>query len=669
MNKIIIALLCGIMSVQAFAQHDISMDGNWLFVADSVDHSAGLPAEAWEVQVPHTYNIMEGLENYAGEAWYEKHMFLSDSLRHSLLHLYFEAVYHDATVYVNGHQAGSHLGKGYTPFMVDITRWVIFGCMNSIVVRVDNRFTPDNFPYQRAFDWANDGGIIRHVRMHVSGRNSIRYTHFTPSFNPHDSIGTTHVSIRLHEPQIRQATFHILLRNKLTAELLAETTATLRCGTSSTFDMDMPCGKVIPWHFDHPQLYDFEVNVMDRAKISDTQRGHIGFRSISIEHNRMVLNGECVRLPGIESMPGSNPQYGMAEPTHYVKATAAMLKDMNATITRFHWIQGEDMLNALDSLGILMQEELSWWQQPHGRLTPQLMALAKETISEMIEAHYNHPAIYAWVVSNEVADNQENVGQLGAWIKHLDTSRMAITVGNSIYRNLTADPSLLLDMPTWNEYIGTWHGSGKKIREELPAYFDQVESALHGRPLMITENGLCEPAFTGGDRRRIDDMLYHINEWSHRESVTGYIYFCLEDYRTQMGEEGIGKYRIRRHGVTDCSHHPKASYEVLRALMSPVEIDKVQPSTAVRDNNTLAGVWQADVADRTIVVGIQVKNTIPSYILRGYQLRYKDATSAERTILLPDMMPGEYYDVKVENINSQFKFDICRPDGRPCLNY
>lgn len=359
----------------------------------------------------------------------------------------------------------------------------------------------------------------------------------------------------------------------------------------------------------------------------------------------------------------------MAEPVSYIKASAAMLKALNTTITRFHWIQGEDMLNALDSLGILAQEELSWWQQPYKELKPEQEALAKETIAELIEAHYNHPCIFAWAVSNEVGDNHEAVRRLGAFIKQQDQSRMTETVGNRIYRYLENDPSLLLDIPTWNEYIGTWHGSGKKIREELPGYFKQIAPVLKGRPLFITEYGLCEPAFVGGDCRRIDDMLYHIKEWARQDFVTGYIYFCLEDYRTQMGEEGMGKHRIRRHGITDYRHNPKPSYYVLRDLMCPLEIDKVQPSTAVRDNNTVAGVWEAQEGDRTLIVGISVKNSIPSYVLRGYTLRYNDAEGVRHTITLPEMHPGQRYDISVPNINDQVKFDICRPDGGSCLNY
>ena len=663
-----LSLLFAVMPSKAQPQ-DISLDGEWLFIADSTDFSAGLPTNATPVMVPHTYNVMAGLEDYTGRGWYEKRFHIPVAMKGQQLRVRFEAVYHDATVYLNGQKVGCHIGKGYTPFFFDITRYVVFGQVNTLTVEVDNSFSDYNFPYKRAFDWANDGGIYRHVSLHTSGKKSIRYAHFTPKFSLTDSTGSSHVSICLNEPHVKRATFALKVSGKKTGQVVYARQLSLKKTAWGTFDADIDCGKVVPWHFDHPALYDFEVSVMDDTSLSDICKGHIGFRSFHIEGQRFVLNGEPVRLPGIETMPGSNPDYGMAEPTDYIRASAAMLKDMNATITRFHWIQGDDMLDALDSLGVLVQEELSWWQQPQKTLTPELQQLAQETLAEMIEAHYNHPCIFAWVVSNEVGGNSEMVKKLGNYIRQQDPSRMTETVGNRIYRNLASDPSLLLDIPTWNEYIGTWHGSGRKIREELPDYFEKIGSALGGRPLFITEYGLCEPAFVGGDRRRTDDMLYHIKEWTRQNFVSGYIYFCLEDYRTQMGEEGTGKYRIRRHGVTDCYRQPKASYHVLRDLMCPVEIDKVQPSTAVRDESSLAGVWQAKDGDHTLIVGIHVKNDIPSYTLRGYSLCYEDAAGIRRSIALPVMIPGSRYDIYVPAINARFKFDICRPNGASCLNY
>jgi beta-glucuronidase len=90
---------------------DISLCGEWRFVADSADYSTSLPSAAQVVSVPHTYNIMEGLEDYAGRAWYEKRILIPAEMKGRQLRLQFEAVYHDATVYVNGQKAGSPLAK------------------------------------------------------------------------------------------------------------------------------------------------------------------------------------------------------------------------------------------------------------------------------------------------------------------------------------------------------------------------------------------------------------------------------------------------------------------------------------------------------------------------------------------------------------------------------
>ena len=103
--------------------------------------------------------------------------------------------------------------------------------------------------------------------------------------------------------------------------------------------------------------------------------------------------------------------------------------------------------------------------------------------------------------------------------------------------------------------------------------------------------------------------------------------------------------------------------------MCPIEIDKVQPATAVRDEKSLAGVWKTAADDRTLIVGIRVKNTIPAYTVRGYTIRYTNNEGKSVSISIPVLKPGERYDLALPGINDRFKFDVCRPDGRSCLNY
>ena len=431
------------------------------------------------------------------------------------------------------------------------------------------------------------------------------------------------------------------------------------------FTIDATVKQPMMWHFDQPNLYDFTCETVEGSKVSDKLYDHFGFVDFKVEGRSFVLNGEKVRLPGIEDMPGSHPDYGMAEPKAFIDQTARLMKHLNTCITRFHWPQDRRMLDAMDEMGILCTEQIPWWQQPAPALG-ELRQNAREQLEEMIEADYNHPSIFAWGLANEVWGCHDDLRYLRDIAKTLDPQRMNIAFSHETYKDYEKNPSCVLDIPTWNEYTGAWHGPR---REDLPGRLEKIDSALSDRPLMITEAGLCEPAFTGGDGRRIDDMIYHVKEWQKADFIPGYIYFCVQDYRTQMGEEGLGKWRIRRHGVTKVDLTPKPSYYVMRQLMSPVEITEVYPANSRKTGDALAGQIEVDANDRDAAITLRVKNSIPSYTLRGYTLHYRDGNGQGQTIDLPDMEPGKSYSFVLKNINAQYAFEVKRPGGYKVIEY
>lgn len=641
-------VLLSVLASLPVVAKDISLDGDW---------QLSIAGRDYHVKVPHTYNLMPGLEDHAGEAVYQRTLPITPDLKGKTVRLCFEAVYHDAVVYINGHLVGEHLNKGYTPFSFDITKYLNFNGENLLVVKTSNAYTDKQLPYKRSFDWANDGGIYRSVKLHVSGRQTLRYVHVTPSNN-----GRVRFDIRLFNEKDNRVKGQLTVTNRQNKKIVYDRKVSLSKKRGETsFTTTIYVDDVQLWDFDHPNLYDFTFTIPNQDALSD----HFGFREVKVVGKQLMLNGEPVRLPGIEDMPGAHPEYGMAETPAFIDKTVRMMKDLNTTVTRFHWQQDDRMLTAMDEMGILATEQFPWWQQPSKKLGP-LMQNAKEQMEEMIEAHYNHPCIFAWGTSNEVRDNKADLLALEQYAKELDPSRMVIAFSNITYRTLADDPSVALDLPTWNEYTGTWHG---KHREELPDRLARIDSALNGQPLLITEHGLCEPVFTGGDERRIDDMIYHIGEWLKKDYVCGYIYFCLQDYRTQMGEEGYGKYRIRRHGVAKADLTPKASYYVLRQIMSPIEITTVLPANSKKSGDALAGQVIVNPSDHDAVVVLHNKNTIPSYTLRGYSLRYKDAEGKMQVIALPTMEPGKDCRLILRNINERYAFDIVRPNGFVTMDY
>ena len=114
------------------------------------------------MQVPGDWNTQdERLFFYEGTVWLKRSFrYHQPTDRRTLL--YFGAVKYDAHVYVNGQEAGHHVG-GFTPFNFDVTELLADG-ENTVIVKVDNKRHAEDVPTQ-IFDWWNYGGITRDVLL------------------------------------------------------------------------------------------------------------------------------------------------------------------------------------------------------------------------------------------------------------------------------------------------------------------------------------------------------------------------------------------------------------------------------------------------------------------------------------------------------------------------
>src|ERR1017187_2662284 len=109
--------------------------------------------------------------------------------------------------------------------------------------------------------------------------------------------------------------------------------------------------------------------------------------------------------------------------------------------------------------------------------------------------------------------------------------------------------------------------------EGVGRYLDGIHRAFPGKPLVISEYGYC--ACTAdrpeGDAARISVLIDHDKVFRQRDYVAGLIFFCYNDYRTHVGDRGVGAMQQRVHGVVDVYGARKPSYDVLRAESSPLE--------------------------------------------------------------------------------------------------
>ena len=132
----------------------VSLCGQWWFRTDPLnvgeqqrwygtDDSTG----AWrKVLVPHTWQVERPFVEYRSVAWYRRTLEAPREWQNSAVRIEFEAVFHTASIWVNGELAGEHARKGYTAFVIDITRLLRWGSSNTIVVRVDSAFNGNMLP-------------------------------------------------------------------------------------------------------------------------------------------------------------------------------------------------------------------------------------------------------------------------------------------------------------------------------------------------------------------------------------------------------------------------------------------------------------------------------------------------------------------------------------------
>ncbi|HYY69206.1 MAG TPA: hypothetical protein VE734_05695 [Terriglobales bacterium] len=209
-----------------------------------------------------------------------------------------------------------------------------------------------------------------------------------------------------------------------------------------------------------------------------------------------------------------------------------------------------------------------------------------------------------------------------------------------------------MDFIEWNGYYETWYGC---TPEDLRRNLHEIHAAFPDKPIVISEYGYCActPDRPENDSRRIEVLVGHDRVFRETDFVSGLIFFCYNDYRTHIGDKGLGASRQRVHGVVDLYGNRKHSYEILRRESCPVESLQV------------TGV----PADFAIVIATQ--KTVPAYTITGYKLRaILFGTGAipleRREVNLPVLAPGQQHTVKLaftETAPQRIQFDVLRPTG------
>ena len=660
-------------SPQPLETRELDLCGEWHF---QVDPSATGERERWfdpshsaaacsPVTVPHTFQIVADLAEYRGISWYRREFSLPESWLRTVIRLEFEAVFHTARVWVNGTPAGEHLRKGYTAFTLDVTKLAHAGKPNLLVVQVDNSFNEHMLPRGRSSDWAHDGGIYRPVKLLSTGSVFIERLDVDASIDW--STRDARIQAKAYVRNAGAAAAKVDVSATIAdasgnpvEHLQAGRATVIEPGQQALIPLSTTLTQPQLWHFDHPHLYTLMAETTG-AETGHRQRATFGIRQLAVKGTTFLFNNEPVRLMGVERMAGSNPEYGMAEPSTWIEHDHRDLKELNCVFTRVHWPQDRRVLDYCDRNGILMQSEVPTWgpktfKDMGAEPDADIMENGLQQLREMVARDRNHPCIVSWGLCNEIGGQNPPAYNFAKHMleeaKRLDPARLCSYASNSLFHTQSKDVSGLMDFVECNEYYGSWHKGGP---EDLSRTLDEIHTAFPDKPVVISEYGYCactaDRPEGDGHRRRVlntQDVVLR-----NKPFVAGAIFFCYNDYRTHIGDTGTGVMKQRVHGVVDLYGDRKPSFKDLRIESSPIE--------------------KLTVTDKVNVIDVELstRSTLPCYALRGYTLRAVYYGSAgipveRKDVTLPDLKIGEGHKLSFklsEPPQLRVKFDVLRPDG------
>ncbi len=653
----------------------VSLCGEWWFRTDP--EAAGEQQRWYEthqstssrrrVNVPHTWQVDSDFADYRGVAWYFRTFDAPSDWQDAAIRLEFEAVFHTAKIWVNGQLAGDHVRKGYTAFVLDITRLLRLGSSNTIAVRVDNAFDEHMVPRGRSSDWAHDGGIYRPVQLLITPKTFVERVDIEADPDLESGAAKIAITAYLRNTSSKDWTgriFFQIIEDKTSSAVMTSSDTprlTVKGGATQTSKYAVTLTKAKLWHFDHPNLYRLIFS------IGGGQETHeftvtFGVRKFKAKSSGLYLNEEREKLMGVERMAGSNPEFGMAEPSQWITHDHDDLKHLNCVFTRVHWPQDKRVLDYCDRNGILIQSEIpAWGYETFAGMGAEpdedILQNALDQLREMIARDRNHPSIVCWGLCNEIGGQNPSAYQFAKHLleeaKRLDPNRLCSYASNSLDQTPERDVAGLMDFIETNEYFGTW-APGTPV--EVAKHLDKIHAAFPGKPVVISEYGYC--ACTAdrpeGDGHRIELLRSHDEVFRSKDFVAGAIFFCYNDYRTHIGYSGVGALKQNVHGVVNVCGAQKASYDALRRESSPVESLSV--------NNHL----------NTFQLELKTRRDIPTYKLRGYKLRGTFYGAGEipierQEIELPEIAAGAEASAALTfsqaGVPLLVKFDVLRPTG------
>ena len=374
-------------------------------------------------------SALSGVKKTVGDTcllWYRKSVTIPPAWKGMRIFLHFEAVDWKTTVWVDHFEVGSHQG-GYTPFDVELTRFVRAGKKHQITVSVwdptDQGEQPRGKQVSRpgGIFYTSATGIWQTVWLEPLPHSFIQDITTIPDIDS----GLIHLQCNINQGGEKDS-----LRVKITLD--NEPVTEILCGSANT---SIPVPDARLWSPEHPVLYDMQVQLLRDGQVMDEVRTCFGMRKISLGtdpagYTRMMLNNEFIFQNGPLDQ-GFWPDGIYTPPCdEAMRHDVWMVKELGFNMLRKHVkVEPRRFYYWCDRLGVLVWQDMPSTSGfvrsglPDLDVTEEHARQFEYELEQVISSRACHPSIIVWVPFNE-GWGQYATGKIVDIIQRLDPSRL-----------------------------------------------------------------------------------------------------------------------------------------------------------------------------------------------------------------------------------------------------
>jgi beta-galactosidase/beta-glucuronidase len=485
---------------QFVRQRWLNLNGYWGFCFD--DRNVGLE-ERWfsgdaefrqQILVPFSFESKRsgiGDRSFHSCVWYRREFTVPPDWSGQRILLHFGAVDYRATVWVNGTVVAMHEG-GHTPFHCDITG-ALRDKGNIVVVRAEDPPTDRYIPRGKqhweekpvSIFYARTTGIWQTVWLEPVSESYIERVRIEP-----DIDGAVLFEARIVNPAPYQCvTVAVASEGRTLASGMS-----LADGPRAVVSATVASPRL--WSPEQPNLYDVRFELHDASGRVDGVDGYFGFRSITTQSGKVVLNGEPIYLKTVLDQ-GYWPESNLTPPDdEAIQADIRVAKELGFNGVRKHQkVEDPRYLYWADKMGLLVSGEMAnaylFDEEAVARMT-------REWI-EVVNRDFNHPSIVIWVPVNESwgvpnlsnPRQQAHVKALYYLTKSLDNSRLVVDNDGWEHTDVTDLFAIHDYTQTGEEFYRRFHNVGDE-GVPLPRFgkmYLAPGSHYNGTPVFLSEFG------------------------------------------------------------------------------------------------------------------------------------------------------------------------------------